>query len=67
MPHSKCAGKDDRQYLLRKHRMHDGLYSRVAKKLGTDPSYVSRVAKGERGSERILSAILAELRRIEQQ
>ena len=47
--------------------MHDGLYSRVAKKLGTDPSYVSRVAKGERGSERILSAILAELRRIEQQ
>ena len=66
MPSSKRAGKDDWQYLLRKHRMHDGLYARVAKKLGADPSYVSRVAKGERGSERILRAILAELRRIEQ-
>lgn len=45
--------------------MHDGPYARIAKKLGTDVSYVSRVANGERTSEKILNAILAELRRIE--
>lgn len=62
---NKRAREDKAQYLLRKHRLHDGLYSRVAKKLGLDPSYVSRVAKGERMSERTLNAIVAELRRIE--
>ena len=65
MPNSKRAGEAESQYLLRKHRLHDGLYSRLAKKLGLDPSYISRVAKGERRSERILNAIVAELRRIE--
>ena len=45
--------------------MHDGLYARVTKKLRLNTSYVSRVAKGERTSERILNAIVAELRRIE--
>lgn len=64
---NKHTGEDEAHYLLRKHRLHDGLYSRVAKKLGLDPSYISRVAKGERMSERILSAIVAELRRIERQ
>jgi len=36
-----------------------GLYGRVARKLGVDPSYVSRVARSERQSE----AVDAELRR----
>jgi hypothetical protein len=36
-----------------------GLYGRVARRLGVDPSYVSRVARGERWSK----AIDAELRR----
>jgi hypothetical protein len=36
-----------------------GLYGRVARKLGVDPSYVSRVARSERRSE----AIDAELKR----
>ena len=66
MPSSKRAGEDNAQYLLRKHRLHAGLYSRVAKKLGLHGSYISRVARGERTSKRILSAIVAELRRIEQ-
>ena len=47
--------------------MHEGLFARVAKQLGIDCSYVSRVAKGERTSERILNAIVTELRRIERQ
>jgi hypothetical protein len=53
--------------LIRRHELHIGAYARVAKKLGMHPSYVSRVAKGKRMSERILKTIIAELRRIERQ
>jgi hypothetical protein len=38
-----------------------GLYTRVARQVGVHPSYVSRVARGERRSERISRAIAAEL------
>ena len=38
-----------------------GLYSRVAQKLRCDPSYVSRVARGERTSETISDALRAEI------
>ena len=38
-----------------------GMYSRVAQKLGCDPSYVSRVARGERTSEAISEALRAEI------
>jgi hypothetical protein len=41
-----------------------GLYSRVAEKLGIDPSYVSRVARGERNSEEISHALEDEIRRV---
>ena len=41
-----------------------GLYARVAEKLGIDPSYVSRVARGERNSEEISQALEAEIRRV---
>ena len=41
-----------------------GLYSRVARKLRIDPSYVSRVARGERTSTAISQALQAELRRV---
>src|SRR5271169_1718333 len=41
-----------------------GLYARVARKLRVDPSYVSRVARGERQSARIEKAIRRELRNI---
>ena len=41
-----------------------GLYSRVARKLRIDPSYVSRVARGERASSAISEALHAELRRV---
>ena len=47
-----------------------GLYARVARKMECDPSYVSRIARGERRSERIdaelrkeFRAVLARLRR----
>lgn len=41
-----------------------GLYGRVARHLRVDPSYVSRVARGERQSDAIESALERELKRI---
>ncbi len=51
--------------LMRKHRLHDGVYVRVAKRLGVDPSYVSKVASGKTISLEIYHALLKELQRIE--
>jgi hypothetical protein len=39
-----------------------GLYNRVARQLGVDPSYVSRVARGERESQAVLTALTREIR-----
>jgi len=41
-----------------------GLYGRVARQLKVDPSYVSRVARGERQSDAIESSLEKELRKI---
>jgi hypothetical protein len=41
-----------------------GLYGRVAKQLKVDPSYVSRVARGERQSDDIEASLERELKRI---
>jgi transcriptional regulator with XRE-family HTH domain len=51
--------------LLAAHRLHDGVYRRVAEKLGIDPSYVSRIANGKRQDEEIRRALLDELRKIQ--
>src|ERR1700682_667216 len=41
-----------------------GLYRRVAHHLDVDPSYVSRVARGERQSEAVEAALEGEMRQI---
>src|SRR6202162_260411 len=41
-----------------------GLYSRVARQLGVDPSFVSRVARGERESEAVLALLTREVKSI---
>lgn len=41
-----------------------GFYGRVARKLDLDPSYVSRVTRGERQSETIEAALEREMSRI---
>jgi hypothetical protein len=41
-----------------------GIYERVARRLRLDPSYVSRVARGERRSKAVKVALRQELRRI---
>ena len=51
--------------LLEAHRLHLGLYRRVAGKLGVDASYVSRVASGMRKDLKVRRAILDELRKIQ--
>jgi len=38
-----------------------GIYNRVAQKVGCDPSYVSRVARGERNSAAVSEALRAEI------
>jgi transcriptional regulator with XRE-family HTH domain len=50
--------------LLKMHRLHEGLYRRVADKLGVDPSYVSRVAAGKRNGAKTRRALLDELQKI---
>jgi transcriptional regulator with XRE-family HTH domain len=45
--------------------LYRGVYSRVARRVGVDPSYVSRVARGERVSHKVEKALLAELHRVE--
>jgi hypothetical protein len=39
------------------HTLYRGLYVRIARKLGVDPSYVSRVARGHRRSSQVESAL----------
>lgn len=43
--------------------LYRGIYNRVARKVGCDPSYVSRVARGERTSTEICRALELEIRR----
>jgi transcriptional regulator with XRE-family HTH domain len=47
--------------------LYRGLYVRIARKLGVDPSYVSRVARGTRRSSEIESALRLALAEIDQQ
>src|SRR2546423_14705258 len=44
--------------------LYRGLYVRIAKKLRVDPSYVSRVARGERFSDPVESALRQEVHQI---
>ena len=40
-----------------------GIYSRIARRLGVDRTYVSRVAKGERRSPEVEAALIQEFDR----
>jgi transcriptional regulator with XRE-family HTH domain len=66
MPRNGTNGHVDGEAQLRWHRLHLGLYARVAKRLHVNPSYVSRVARGKRQSDDVRNALLHELARISQ-
>lgn len=51
--------------LLKRAALFRGLYARVAKQLGVDPSYVSRVARGQRRNADVENALIAEVRRLD--
>jgi transcriptional regulator with XRE-family HTH domain len=61
----KSSDSKPQKALLQKHRLHAGLYVRVARRLGLHQSYVSRVAHGKLSSLKISRALLEELRRID--
>jgi hypothetical protein len=62
----KRRSQSDREAtLLRRHRLHEGVYVRVARRLGVHPSYVSKVASKQIISLKIYRALLEELQRIE--
>lgn len=46
------------------HTQFRGLYTRVAAKANVDPSYVSRVARGQRQSEPITHLLRTEINRV---
>ena len=61
---------ETRKKLRRLHRLLDalcGVYSRVGSRLKRDRSYVSRVARGERRSDEVESALISEFDKITQQ
>ena len=43
--------------------LYRGMYNRIAVKIGCDPSYVSRVARGERSSNEIAKALQVEIQK----
>ena len=51
-------------HLLRIHKLHLGLYARVATELGVSPSYVSLVANGIRRSKKIHRVLIQEIAKI---
>jgi transcriptional regulator with XRE-family HTH domain len=55
------SDKEEAETLLNLHKQYIGLHSRIAKRLGVDASYVSRIANGERQSEKLRLALLSEL------
>ncbi len=59
------SANNNKQSQFKRYQLYRGLYSRVARKLGVDRSYVSRVARGERRSQQIEAALNSELKRIE--
>jgi hypothetical protein len=55
--------QNGKQSFLQLPSLYRGIYKRVAQKIRVDPSYVSRVARGERSSTEISRALEAEIRR----
>jgi hypothetical protein len=60
----KPKRKLNEEHLLRIHKLHLGLYARVAEDLGVSPSYVSLVANGMRSSDRIRQVLVQQIARI---
>jgi hypothetical protein len=60
----KPKSKLNEEHLLRIHKLHLGLYARVADDLGVSPSYVSLVANGMRRSDKIRHVLAQHIAKI---
>lgn len=58
---AKKNGQETPEMLFSLPSMFRGIYDRVARKVGCDPSYVSRVARGERNSDAVRNVLEAEI------
>lgn len=56
--------KADREHSLQTASRLRGLFTRIAVRFGVDPSFVSRVSRGERKSEVIEAALREKLKKI---
>jgi len=61
---NKPKSKLNEAHLLRIHKLHLGLYARVADDLGVSPSYVSLVANGMRHSDKIRRVLAQHIAKI---
>lgn len=60
----KPKHKLNEEHLLHIHKLHLGLYARVAENLGVSPSYVSLVANGMRSSDKIRNVLVQQIAKI---
>jgi transcriptional regulator with XRE-family HTH domain len=60
-PKQHGSDKEEAETLLDLHKQIIPLYSRIAKRLGVNASYINRVANGEHQSEKLRRALLSEL------
>lgn len=51
--------------LIGRHVLHEGLYTRLARKLGVDALYVSKVVSDPGISQKVYAEVITELERIE--
>ena len=56
-------GAKDIAHLVSEYR---GIYNRIANQTGVDPSYVSRIARGERTNAQVETALMKEVTRLHQ-
>jgi hypothetical protein len=59
----RAVTEDLLESLIEVHRLQRGIFARVASRLEVDPSYVSRVASGQRNSPKIRQALTKEFAR----
>lgn len=64
-PEGNLVSRNDDQALLVLAQSFRGLYARVARRVGVDPSYVSRVANGRRRAPDVEKALAEELRKVQ--
>jgi len=67
MKHYNRKSKENPEKVLQRAQIYRGIISRVARKLGVNPQYVSYVAKGREQPQKVAAALVEEILRLEKQ